>query len=237
MSGDAILALSGLTAGHGGAAVIRDLSLSLRRGERVAVLGRNGAGKTTLAHAIFNLGPQVAGSVRVMGQDVGGWPTHRIARLGIALVPQGRGAFPDLTVTENLRLATVGRRAGDWTLDRVFTLFPRLAERRAAMSSALSGGERQMLAIGRALLTQATLLVLDEPTEGLAPQLAESVIVGTLGRLAAEGKTVLLVEQNVPLALRACDRAVVLAGGRAVFDGASAALLAQPGLLAEHLGV
>lgn len=232
-----ILALSGVSAGYGGAAVLEGVSLALRRGERVAVLGRNGAGKTTLAHTIFNLGPQIGGSVRVMGRDVAGWPTHRIARLGVALVPQGRGGFPDLTVSENLRLATLAGRSGAWTLDRVFALFPRLAERRATLSGALSGGERQMLAVGRALLTQASLLVLDEPSEGLAPPVAEEVIVTTLGTLAAEGKTVLVVEQNLPLALRSCERAVVLAGGRIVFDGAASALLAERDLLAEHLGV
>ncbi len=234
---DPVLALSDASAGYGGAAVLDGIHLALRPGERVAVLGRNGAGKTTLVNAIFNLGPQVSGSVRVMGREVAGWPTHRIARLGIALVPQGRGAFPDLTVTENLRLATLGGRRGPWTLDRIFALFPRLAERRAAMSSALSGGERQMLAVGRALLTQASLLVLDEPSEGLAPSVAEQVIVSILGRLAAEGQTVLLVEQNLPLTLRSCERAVVLAGGRIVFDGPSAALLADGDMLAQHLGV
>jgi branched-chain amino acid transport system ATP-binding protein len=173
----------------------------------------------------------------VFGREVAGWPTHRIARLGVALVPQGRGTFPDLTVTENLRLATLGRCRGPWTFDRIFTLFPRLAERRAAMSGALSGGERQMLAMGRALLTQASILVLDEPSEGLAPPVAEEVIVTTLGSLAAEGKTVLLVEQNLSLTLRACERAVVLAGGRIVFDGPSVALQADAAILGRHLGV
>jgi len=232
-----VFELSGVSAGYGGAAVLKGVSLALRPGERVAVLGRNGAGKTTLVHAVFNLGPQVAGSVRVMGREVAGWPTHRIARLGIALVPQGRGGFPDLTVAENLHLATLSGRPGGWTLDRVFSLFPRLAERRATLSSALSGGERQMLAIGRALLTQAPLLVLDEPSEGLAPPIAEEVIVTTLGRLEAEGKTILIVEQNLPLALRLCERAIVLGGGRVVFDGPSATLLADRELLTEHLGV
>jgi branched-chain amino acid transport system ATP-binding protein len=232
-----VLALAGVSAGHGGAAVLRDIALAVRGGERVAVLGRNGAGKTTLVGAVLNLGPQVGGSIRVMGREVAGWPTHRIARLGVGLVPQGRGVFPDLTVSDNLRLATLARRAGPWTLERVFALFPRLAERRAALSGALSGGERQMLAIGRALLTQPALLVLDEPSEGLAPRLAEEVIVETLARLSAEGTTVLLVEQNLPLALRSCDRAVVLAGGRIAFDGSAAALRSNHALLGEHLGV
>jgi branched-chain amino acid transport system ATP-binding protein len=237
MSGEPVLALSGVSAGYGGGAVLDFVSLSLRPGERVAVLGRNGAGKTTLVHAVFNLGPRVAGSIRVMGREVAGWPTHRIARLGIALVPQGRGGFPDLTVTENLRLGTLAARPGGWTLDRVFALFPRLAERRAALSSALSGGERQTLAMGRALLTQAPLLILDEPSEGLAPPVAEKVILDTLGSLAGEGRTVLLVEQNVALALRSCERAVVLSGGRIVFDGASSALQAAGEVLTNHLGV
>ncbi|MBR0680447.1 ABC transporter ATP-binding protein [Roseomonas eburnea] len=237
MPHEPVLALSGVSAGYGGAAVLEHVSLVLRPGERVAVLGRNGTGKTTLVQAVFNLGPQVGGSVQVMGREVAGWPTYRIARLGIALVPQGRGAFPDLTVVENLRLATLRGRPGAWSLERVFELFPRLAERRATPSNALSGGERQMLAIGRALLTQASLLVLDEPSEGLAPSVAEEVIVNTLRSLAGEGKTVLLVEQNLSLALRSCERAVILAGGRIVFDGASSDLLAAGGMLADHLGV
>lgn len=232
-----VLALNGVSAGHGGAMIVAGVTVSLRAGERVALLGRNGAGKTTLVHAVFNLGPQVTGSVRVMGREVAGWSTHRIARLGIALVPQGRGAFPGLTVLETLRLATLRGTRGDWTLDRVFALFPRLAERRAASSGALSGGERQMLAIGRALLTQAPVLVLDEPSEGLAPSLAEQVIVDTLGRLGAEGKAVLLVEQNIALALRSCERAVVLGAGRVVFDGPSAELMGMAGVLRQHLGV
>lgn len=232
-----VLALSGVSASYGGAAVLEDVSLALRPGERVAVLGRNGAGKTTLVQAMFNLGPQVGGSVQVMGREVAGWPTHRIARLGMALVPQGRGVFPDLTVIRNLRLATLASRPGAWTLERVFGLFPRLAERQATLSSALSGGERQMLAIGRALLTQAALLVLDEPSEGLAPPVAQDVVVNAVARLSAEGKSVLLVEQNVSLALRSCERAVVLAGGRIMFDGASSALLTAGSMLSDHLGV
>lgn len=233
----ALFRLNRVSLAFGDLPVFTEVDFAIEPGERVCLIGRNGAGKTTLVNAIFNLGPQVRGSIRVLGRDVAGWPTHRIARLGIALVPQGRGIFPDLTVTENLRLATLGRRRGPWTFDRIFALFPRLAERRAAMSGALSGGERQMLAVGRALLTQASILVLDEPSEGLAPPVAEEVIVTTLGSLAAEGKTVLLVEQNLPLTLRACERAVVLAGGRIVFDGPSVALQADAAILGRHLGV
>lgn len=232
-----MLSLTGLSAHYGAVEVLRDISLEIAPGEAVALLGRNGAGKSTLAHALFNLGPRLDGSLRAMGQEVTGWPTHRIARLGIALVPQGRGVFPNLTVSENLRLGTVSGPRGDWTLERVFTLFPRLAERRAAHSSALSGGERQMLAIGRALLTQPRLLVLDEPSEGLAPMAAEEIILRHVGQLAAEGMTVLLAEQNLQLALKLCPRALVLAGHRLVFDGASAELAANQQLIHEALGV
>lgn len=237
MPGPPLLALSALSAHHGAVEVLRGLSLELRAGEAVALLGRNGAGKSTLAQALFNLGPRLGGMVRVMGQDVTGWPTHRIARLGLALVPQGRGLFPNLTVAENLRLATLRGARGAWTLERVLALFPRLAERRATSSSALSGGERQMLAIGRALLTQPRLLVLDEPSEGLAPLMAEEIILHHVGRLRAEGLTVLLAEQNLPLALRLCPRAVVLAGRGIVFDGPAGALLADRPFVQEHLGL
>lgn len=232
-----VLALSDVSAGYGGAAVLQGVSLSVRAGERVAILGRNGAGKTTLVKAVFNMGPRVGGIVRLMGQDVTGWPTHRIARLGLALVPQGRGGFADLTVAQNLRLATLAGRTGAWSLERVFDLFPRLAERHATLSGSLSGGERQMLAIGRALLTQAALLVLDEPSEGLAPSVAEEVIVNTMAVLAAEGKAVVLVEQSLALALRSCDRAIVLAGGGVVFDRPAKDVLSGEVALADHLGV
>jgi len=237
MSAAPILSLRDLSAHHGPVEVLRGIALDVAPGEAVAVLGRNGAGKTTLVNALFNLGPRVGGAVELMGQDVAGWPTHRIARLGAALVPQGRGLFPNLTVAENLRLATLRNRPGAWTMERVLETFPPLAARQAAASGALSGGERQLLAIGRALLTQPRLLVLDEPSEGLAPLLAEEIIVGHVGRLAAEGLTVLLVEQNIPLALRLCPRAVVLAERGIVFDGPGRAVLADPDLVREHLGV
>lgn len=235
-----MLALRGVRAGYGGGAILSGVDLTLARGEVLALLGRNGAGKTTLLHALFNLGPTSEGEIRVRGQDVRGWPTHRIARLGLALVPQGRGVFADLDVQDSLRLATLAPRAHTgsptWTLDAVYARFPRLHERRRTRSGALSGGERQMLALGRALLTQADVIALDEPSEGLAPQAVEA-LQGHLADLARQGTTLLLVEQNTALALHLAHRVAVLGGGRVVFDGTPAALAADRATLTAHLGV
>jgi branched-chain amino acid transport system ATP-binding protein len=232
-----VLSLTGVSAGHAGRTVLRDIRLELAEGEVLAVLGRNGAGKTTLLHTILSLEPAWSGDLRVKGRDVRGWPTHRIARLGVALVPQGRGAFPSLTVQENLRLATLAGRASAWSLERVWASFPRLAERRSMSGAALSGGERQMLAIARALLTGADTLLLDEPSEGLAPMAVEEVIVGLVRRLAADGVTVMLAEQNVAMALGVATRAAVLAEGGIVFDGPPGRLAADRDLQSRHLGV
>lgn len=234
------LAIAGLTATYAGVRVLHGVDFSIAQGEAVAVLGRNGAGKTTLAVSIFNLEPEVTGRVTVKRQDVSGWPSHRIARLGVALVPQGRGVFPNLTVDENLSMAALWSRrmpSPRWVKERIYDDFPRLAERRALSSGALSGGERQLLAIARALLTQADLIVLDEPSEGLSPKAIEDVIIGTVGRLRDEGYTLLIAEQNIAMALRLARRALILDHGRIVFDGSSARLLADNALQCEHLGL
>ena len=234
-----------MSAGYDDARVLHGIDLQVHAGEVLAVLGRNGAGKTTLLHALFNLGPQVQGRLTVHGQDVTGWPTHRIARLGLALVPQGRGVFADLAVRDNLRLATLAPHTRStsaaagraWTLERVFETFPRLAERQRAASGSLSGGERQMLAMARALLTQPQVLVLDEPSEGLAPLAVQEVIARHVADLARDGLTVLLVEQNVPLALQLASRVAVLSAGGLAFEGTPEALARDKALQREHLGV
>lgn len=232
------LAVEDLTASYDGVRVLHGVDFAIARGEAVAVLGRNGAGKTTLAAALFGLEPETGGRITVKGQEVSGWPSHRIARLGMALVPQGRGVFPELTVDENLGMAALWSRrlpSRRWTKERVYADFPRLAERRSFASGSLSGGERQLLAIARALLTQADLIVLDEPSEGLSPKAIEDVIIGTVGRLRDEGHTLLIAEQNVAMALRLAGRALVLDHGRVVFDGTSSDLLADEALQREHL--
>lgn len=232
--------LKNVCVGYDGANVLSGIDLTVAPGEVMALLGRNGAGKTTLLNALFNLGPKVTGHIALKGQSVVGWPTHKIARLGVALVPQGRGVFSTLTVRESLGLATLTKSSvgqARWTIDRIFDVFPRLAEKRRTASGALSGGERQMLAMGRALLTQADVLLLDEPSEGLSPQSVESVLVDQIALLAAEGMTVVLVEQNLALSLRVAPRCVVLAEGSIQFDGTSAALAQNATLQHRLLGV
>ena len=218
---------------YGDSHILQGVSVRVGAGEAVALLGRNGAGKTTLIRSIAGFTPPREGEVVLDGVPVQAWPAHRIARHGLALVPQGRRIFAPLTVEENLRL---GARAGEWTLPRVYALFPRLAERAAQSGGTLSGGEQQMLAIGRALMTNGRMLVLDEPSEGLAP-----IVVREIGRivgaLKGERLSILLVEQNYHLALRVADRVYVMNKGQIVWEGPPAGLEADEDVKRRYLGV
>jgi branched-chain amino acid transport system ATP-binding protein len=219
---------------YGGSHVLQGVSLAVDAGEAVAILGRNGAGKTTLMRSIIAFTPPRRGMVRFRGQDITGWPSYRLTALGLALVPQGRRVFPSLSVRENLDVAR--RRRGRWSLDRVYGVFPRLRERESHRASKLSGGEQQMLAIGRALMSNPDLLLMDEPTEGLAPLMVREVgrVIGDLRR---EGLSILLVEQNLPLALSIADRAHILNRGQIVHSSTPAELMASEEIKSRYLGV
>ena len=218
---------------YGDSHVLHGVSLRVGAGEAVAVLGRNGAGKTTAIRSIAGFTPPRAGRVVFEGEAIERWPAYRIARRGLAVVPQGRRIFAPLSVRENLLL---GARAQGFTLERIYALFPRLREREEQLGGTLSGGEQQMLAIGRALLTNSRLILLDEPSEGLAP-----LIVREIGRillaLKAERLSLLLVEQNYHLALRVADRVYVMSKGQIVWEGTPAGLEADEEVKRRYLGV
>jgi branched-chain amino acid transport system ATP-binding protein len=238
MADAALLEVERIETCYGLSQVLFDLSLSVRAGEMVALMGRNGMGKTTTIRSIMGLTPARAGAIRFAGHDVRSLPAFRIAQLGIGLVPEGRQIFPNLTVRENL-VAASGNRLGSlnpWTIEKIHALFPRLAERGGNMGGTLSGGEQQMLAVGRALMTNPRLLILDEATEGLAPLVAEE-IWRTLEVIKGEGIATIVVDKDFPTLSGLADRAVLLSKGTVVFDGAPAALSAQPELLEKHLGV
>ena len=224
------LRLSGLRAGYGETVILEDVALALPERGSLAVLGRNGVGKTTLLATIMGHTTFHAGSINANGREVRGLPVYERNRLGIGYVPQGREIFPSLSVEENLSIAA---RAGKrWTLQRVYDLFPRLAERKHHRGNQISGGEQQMLAIGRALMGNPTLLLMDEPLEGLAPIIVEALLK-SLQRLMAEDElAVILVEQHAKLALQVTEQALVMSRGRIIHHGASRELLADP----ERLG-
>ncbi|WP_410218002.1 ABC transporter ATP-binding protein [Paracoccus sp. (in: a-proteobacteria)] len=228
-----MLIVEGLRAGYGEAMVLHDIHLTVQQGEVVTLLGRNGMGKTTTISTIFGLLPARGGRVSVAGQDLTRAAPHRIARAGLGLVPEGRQVFPTLDVRENL-LATA--RPGIWTLARVLDLFPRLGERLGNKGSQLSGGEQQMLAIGRALMTNPRLIVLDEATEGLAPLIRDE-IWSCLSRLKAEGEAILIVDKNLHALTGFADRHVVIEKGRVMWSGSNDALIAEPALAERYLGV
>jgi branched-chain amino acid transport system ATP-binding protein len=228
-----VLEVDGIHTYYGESHVLHGVSLRVAPGEAVALLGRNGAGKTTAIRSIVGFTPPRAGRVVFEGQAIERWPAYRIARRGLALVPQGRRIFAPLSVRENLLL---GARPAGWTLERVFDLFPRLRERQAQLGGTLSGGEQQMLAIARALLTNGRLLLLDEPSEGLAPVIVRE-IGATLQALKAQRLSLLLVEQNYHLALRVADRVYVMNKGQIVYQGTPAGLEADEEVKRRYLGV
>ena len=236
---DALLQLDSIHTYYAESFVLQGLSVRLRRGEIVAVLGRNGMGKTTLIRSIAGLTPPREGTILFKGRSLRGRPPYEIAQSGVAIVPQGRRIFRSLTVRENLLLPTsalAAPRRGRWTLERVLQEFPQLAERIAHLGGALSGGEQQMLAIGRALMANPDLILMDEPSEGLAPRLVKQV-EGILRALRESGHSILLVEQNLALALDVADYVYVIASGRVVFDGVPQALREAKDILDRHLGV
>jgi branched-chain amino acid transport system ATP-binding protein len=229
-----MLEVSGLEAGYGEGRALFGVDLTVRAGEVVTLLGRNGMGKTTTISAIMGIVRPAAGTVRLDGTAIAGLPPYRIARLGLGLVPEGRQVFPNLTVRQNLIATEVaGRR---WSYDAVLDLFPALRERLAAPAALLSGGEQQMLAIGRALLTNPRLLLLDEATEGLAPRI-RAEIWRVLAQLKAAGQAILIVDKNIAPLLRLADRHHILDRGRTVWSGTSAELAADAELQHRYLGV
>ena len=233
-----MLRVESLETAYGVSQVLFGVSLAIKPGEVVTLLGRNGMGKTTTVLSIMGVVAARAGSVTLDGKELRGLPSYRIAQAGLGLVPEGRQIFPNLTVRENL-VATAANRTGrknPWALDRVFAFFPQLAERSHHFGNQLSGGEQQMLAIGRALMTNPKLLILDEATEGLAP-LIRVEIFQSIGRLKAEGLSILLIDKDVRALTRIADRHSVLEKGRVVWTGTSAELAANEAVQHRYLGV
>jgi branched-chain amino acid transport system ATP-binding protein len=233
-----LLEVEGLETAYGSSQVLFGIDLTVRQGEVATLLGRNGMGKTTTVRSLLGLTRARAGSVRFAGERIEALAPDRIARMGLAVVPEGRQIFPNLTVKENL-LAFAAQRhasANPWTLERVVALFPRLAERFGNMGNQLSGGEQQMLAIGRALMTNPRLLILDEATEGLAPLVREE-IWRCLDHLRGEGQTILVIDKYVRRLIALADRHTIIERGKVVWQGASAELAAEPALWQRYIGV
>ena len=227
---DDLLTLSGVRAGYGETVVVEDIDLALPRDGALAVLGRNGVGKTTLLSTIMGHTTFHSGSILFQGREISRLPVYERARLGIGFVPQERLIFPSLDVHENLGVA---QRPGRWNAERVYDLFPRLKERRSAMGNQLSGGEQQMLAIGRALMGNPSMLLLDEPLEGLAPIIVEALLMSLKKLITEDSLAIILVEQHAKVALGVTESALVLNRGRVAHYGPSAALLADPQRLAS----
>jgi branched-chain amino acid transport system ATP-binding protein len=229
-----MLAVEHLDAYYGSAHILQDVSFELGD-EPVAIIGRNGMGKSTLCQSIMGLVPAVKGSIAFQGKEILGRAPYKVAGAGIGFVPQGRRLFPSLSTDEHLRMLG-SRNGGRWTSDSIYELFPRLAERKGISAAQLSGGEQQMLAIGRALLLNPKLLVMDEPSEGLAPAIVEQLIE-TMRTLVEEGTRLLLVEQNLGVATSVAERQLVMIGGRIAAETTAEALLADPAAQQRYLGV
>jgi branched-chain amino acid transport system ATP-binding protein len=235
----ALLEITGLDAYYGSAQALEDVSFTMSR-QSIAIVGRNGMGKTTLCNAIMGISPPRAeGSIRFDGEELVGLQSHKIARRGVGYVPQGRRLFPSLTVDQHLKIAArddPSANGNGWTRERVYDLFPRLAERKGNGGAQLSGGEQQMLAIGRALVTNPRILVMDEPSEGLAPAVIEGLIE-TFKHLEEEGLAILLIEQNLGVATALAERQLVMIGGRIAAETTASALAEDPELQRRYLGV
>ena len=231
-----LLAVRGLRISYGGINAVKGVDFDVARGELVSLIGCNGAGKSTTLKALVGLVPADAGSIRYSGSEIAGAPSYKVVQMGIALVPEGRGIFPRLTVEENLEMGAFIRKSGIADdLERVFNLFPRLKERRKQVAGTLSGGEQQMLALGRALMSRPKVLLLDEPSMGLAPLMVQKIFE-TIRAISHEGVTMLLVEQNAKLALEASHRAYVMDSGEITLSGDAKSLLDDPKVRQAYLG-
>jgi branched-chain amino acid transport system ATP-binding protein len=233
-----LLEVSGIETSYGQSRVLFGISFAIARGEMVSLLGRNGMGKTTTVRSIMGLTRASAGSIRFEGTEIRDLPAYRVAKLGIGLVPEGRQVFPNLTARENL-IATAANRFGatdPWTIEKVFALFPRLASRSSAMANLLSGGEQQMLAIGRALMTNPRLLILDEATEGLAPLIRDE-IWRCLAGLRSADQSILVIDKNVDALTRIADRHTIIERGRVVWSGSSRDLAGTAEVQHRYLGI
>ena len=216
--------------------ILQGVSLQAESGRVTALLGRNGVGKTTLIRSVIGFTPPRSGHIRFSGEPIERLPSHKIARRGVGLVPQGRRVFPSLTVEENLRLGALPGRAGRWSLDTVYAMFPRLRDRARNYGGQLSGGEQQMAAIGRALMSNPVLLLMDEPSEGLAPLIVRE-LERTMCALKETGLAIVLVEQNLPLALAVADTAYIISKGRVVFHGDPQTIRTDDEVRTKHLGI
>ena len=221
---------------YGASHILHGVSIEVRRGETIGLYGRNGMGKTTLIRTLMGLIRPQRGSVSVNGRDMTGAPTYLVARQGIAYVPEGRGIFSNLNVRENLIMAARADKRRDWTYERILALFPRLAERLTHGGAQLSGGEQQMLTIGRALMTNPELLILDEATEGLAP-LVSREIWSVIGKIRESGIATIIVDKNHAAVSAVSDRTIILVKGSVVFEGSSGELSRQPEILRKHVGI